>query len=147
MYKITIKDSSFKQQQKDLNNLKFFPKLLRILAQSALVKIKDRIQQKGKDSKNTNLKTYSLGYKKVRRQKGLNISFVDLTFTGQMMNALNVIIKSTKEVGVGWLNNSMAQRAEANEKRYGQVFELTQDELDELQKELELEVNKMFNIK
>lgn len=142
MYKLEIKDKGLKEALRRAGNQRMLFDVFRIVVGNALVKIKDRIQQKGiKGAKYT-----SLSYKKERRKQGLNTSFVDLTFTGQMMNAFQLIVQGALKIGLGWQNAEMAKRAIFNEKRYGTVFEPTKEEINELEKELEVELKKRLRV-
>lgn len=111
-----------------IDSLSNADKLLRQAAFDTVALVTDRVQQDGLKANNTPIKSfYSVAYGKKRRRKGLQTQYVDLTFTGDMLDDFlpaplgNVFV-------VGFKSEKQGQIASFNEERYGLVFNLSSTE-------------------
>ena len=73
--------------------------------------------------------TFEGGYKQLRQERGLETSFVDLTFTGAMMGDLKAGPAGPNSYGIGFLSSEQNKIAGYNEKKYGVIFDLAKYEL------------------
>ena len=75
---------------------------------------------------------YGQRHGKARRLRGLRIDMVNLSFTGRMQLDFNITEKSDLSIGIGFLTQESAQKAEENEAYYGdEIFEPSdQEEID-----------------
>ena len=71
------------------------------------------------------------GYKEFRQTLGLNHAFVDVTLTGQMTNdfATTLFIISPDKVALGFSNAVNSDKAGYMADKYGEMFELTNEEI------------------
>lgn len=94
-----------------------------------------------KDSTNNKLTgkgyaTYSAQYAKKRQAFGRQVANIDLEFTGNLRNSLEVIIESDNII-LGIQNFEAEQAANGLEKRYKkEIFKPTEEELDETEQYL-----------
>ncbi len=142
--------SNLKQFKQDLPEL-----ILRAsegLANDVISKIVNRTQIQGKNTAGRNLKSsggpYTVQYKKFKSKKGRQTTFTDLTFTGEMLRSIGLISKSVsgdivtlviapsknRINGSGKFGNSDIM--DVQEKRYGQIMELSKKEAEELEGDL-----------
>lgn len=111
-------------------------KTTRILAFDTVALVSDRIQQRGEKTDGTPIQTsYSNSYARKRDARGLQTNFVDLTFTGDMI-ADFLPVKVGADWGAGFISDGSAQKAEYNERRFGEVFKVSENELNILEKSL-----------
>jgi len=88
---------------------------------------KKQLEDKGIDSHNIKLPPYSEGYKKIRAARGLPTDRTTLKFTGDFHNAFyQLVFDQMTELG------SRDLKAESLEKRYGDIFGLTDENLEKL---------------
>lgn len=129
---------------KRLESLKDPDKTTRILAFDTVALVSDRVQQDGKKSDGTLIQSgYSSNYSKRRSNKGLQTSFVDLTFTGDMFaDFLPVMVG--KDWGAGFVGKKSADVAEYNERRFGKIFTPTESELKTLRTSFGVIVKKLL---
>lgn len=107
--------------------------------------ISDRVQQEGKKSDNSQIKSfYSKGYEAKRKKNGLQTSFVDLTFTGDMINDFLPVFDGGDWVA-GFVGQRNADKARWNEERFGTIFELSQNELKLIEQAILNNVNKILS--
>lgn len=108
--------------------------------------ISDRVQQQGNKANGTKIQSfYSTSYGKKRASKGLQTSFVDLTFTGDMMVDFLPMQDSSGNWGAGFISERNAQKARWNEERFGTIFELSNDELVVIESAIQENVDKILN--
>lgn len=81
---------------------------------------------------NTPMGAYGQRHGKARRMKGLRIDQVNLHYTGRMQLDFNLTEKSDLSIGIGFLSEESARKAEENEEYYGdEIFEPSdQEEID-----------------
>jgi hypothetical protein len=107
--------------------------------------ISDRVQQEGKKSDNSAIQSfYSAGYAKKRAKNGLQTGFVDLTFTGDMLNDF-LPVQENGDWGVGFIGDRNADKARWNEERFGTIFELSQSELKLIELAILNNINKILS--
>ncbi len=107
----------------ELNDYKFS----RIAALTVFAHHKPRIFEQGRNSSGAGIGFYkSDPYRKKRIAKGREVGFVNLSMTEQMKRDY----QPSKEgiVGFGFSNQHNLDKANWNEDRYGDVFELTTEE-------------------
>lgn len=114
-------------------------KIYRTACLDSIALISERIQNKGLDSserkiENRSPKTpkagaYSKFYAEIRGEAGRQTGYVDLTFTGEMMDSLDFEKSSQNEYQIGFNNKAAADKAEWNEERFGDVFSLSESEI------------------
>lgn len=68
------------------------------------------------------------GYKDFRRALGLQVAFVDLTLTGDMMRSFKPGATGPNSYGIGFFGDEEVKKAIWNEERYGRVFAPTDQE-------------------
>jgi hypothetical protein len=94
---------------------------------------KKQLEDKGIDSHGIKLPPYSIGYKKIRAAKGLPTDRMTLKFEGDFHDAFyQLVFDQFTEIG------SRDTKAESLEKRYGDIFGLTDENLDKLFNEMGL---------
>lgn len=108
-------------------------KLLRTVAQTSLFVLQDRIftDQGGRKTDGSPIGTYTpkyLAYRKRVLKK--NNTQVNLNATGQMFQDLD-IAPDGESYTLGFKNSLNKQKADWNEKRFGTIFQLSQDEVKE----------------
>lgn len=117
--------------------------LLREIATSMLAVTRSRIHEQGIKSDGSQIGTYSPSYLELRRENGLSNTNVNLFFTGQMQNDYKVIEISNTEYGLGYSNKLDADKAKWNTERYGRIFALTDDELEQVRDIIKEYLNKL----
>lgn len=94
--------------------------------------VSERIQQKGLRTDGTPIggyRGYSEMSKELRKRKGLQTDFIDLTFTGDMMDrGLIVGPVSAHSWGMGFINQLEADKMELNEARFGEIITPSEEE-------------------
>jgi hypothetical protein len=112
-------------------------KTTRILSFDTVALVSNRIQQRGEKTDGSQIQNgYSSKYSKKRQSKGRQTDFVDLTFTGDMMaDFLPVQIGS--DWGVGFVGKKSGDIAEYNERRFGVIFSVSDNERNLLSKSYE----------
>lgn len=108
-------------------------KLLRVVAQTSLFVLQDRIftDQGGRKTDGSPIGTYTpkyLAYRKRVLKK--NNTQVNLNATGQMFRDLD-ISPDGESYTLGFKNSLNKQKADWNEERFGTIFQLSQDEVKE----------------
>lgn len=145
----------FKQQLRNLNEATQADKVLRTAAVSIVPEIKQRIQQQGQKADGSQIGEYGnfiikpafgkaksfftkkqlkkvtkdTGYKDLRRIRGLQVDYVDLTFSGDMLRSLKPTPIDRNSYGIAFLSPGENKKAGFNERRYGAIFDLTKQEL------------------
>jgi hypothetical protein len=84
------------------------------------------------------------GYKEFRESLGRQTEFVDLTLSGETIGAFTVIPISSDSFGLGFNNAEAAKIAEAQEKKYGEVYSLTDDEEAFINEQIEKRIDEIF---
>lgn len=127
-----------------LDSLLDADKVTRQAALDAVAIISNRVQNDGLKTDGSPIQSsYSDGYGKRRSKKGLQTEFVDLTFTGDMMDSL-LPFQNNGDWVVGFNSAKQAQKAEWNEIRFGKVFDLSGNEIDTIQKGINERVGKII---
>ena len=115
------------------------------VATSMLAATADRIFSQGKDATESEIGTYSKGYLKTRARKNYPSSTkVILQATRQMVNDWHVI-NNDKELGLGFINQTNADKSGWVESTYGKdIFKHSKKELTLLNKLLDKEIKKIL---
>lgn len=122
-------------------------KILRVVAQSMVTVVHDRIHEEGKDANNSQIGEYSNSYLKLRTKK-YNRSEdkkVVLSLTRQEENDFS--IQPTNDgYGLGYTNEENFKKSQWAEKRYNKkISDLTTEEKELVVKVAEHEVNRLLN--
>lgn len=116
--------------------------------------IKQRIQQKGGNAKGGKIGNYAknkagtgLGsWARKRQEAGRQTNFIDLTFSGDLMNrGFSVIGINDKSIGIGFLNSESAKIAGFIEDRFGRVFILSDSEIETFEASVIEDINEIIN--
>jgi hypothetical protein len=106
-------------------------KLLRNVAQTALVVLQDRVftDQGGRKTDGTPIGTYTPEYLRFRAKNyGKTNRQINLNATSQMFQDLD-IVPDGENYSVGFKNSFNADKARWNEERFGTIFQLSEDEI------------------
>lgn len=118
---------------KDLNNRlrEAFITAGYAMASQMLSLMKIRIQNKGHDTEQKQMKPYSKMWKSIRDKAGRQTGIRDLTFTGDMMNSLQVGT-SEGDVVIGFDSDVQYRKAGENELIAGtRIFTFNEDEVED----------------
>lgn len=119
--------------------------LLRGISVSMLAVTRRRIHDQGKNANDSAIGTYSKSYLDWRKANGYKSdSSVKLFLTGQMQNDYKVVPLSKTEYGLGYNNSINANKAEWAEDRYGKIFALTDNELEQVRNIVKEYIAKIF---
>jgi 5'-3' exonuclease len=103
-----------------------------------------RIHEQGIKSDGSQIGTYSPSYLELRReQQDRSNTNVNLVFTGDMERDYKIIPISDTEYGLGYTDDNNADKAKWNTERYGRIFALTDDELDQVRNIIKEYLNKL----
>ncbi len=135
--------------QKPLNKLLSVNLPLEIAANTIQGDLVKRVFEDGLNSAGAKIGNYEPGrYRQLRRAKGREVSFVNLRFTGNLQLDLSNGGKTLSTAlfkrisGVKRTRN--ADIIEGQEKRYGKIFTLTEDERDDYKQIVQLEFTRLF---
>jgi hypothetical protein len=119
--------------------------LLREIAVSMVGVIQERIHTDGKKADGSNIGTYSDGYLKQRiKAKNFSDPKVVLFYTGDMQNDWKIIPLSDTEYGLGYDNSLNANKADWAEERFGKIFALSDQELNDVRTIVQAYLDKVF---
>lgn len=104
-------------------------RILRIALSTTLAVQKQRIFAQGLKTNGSQIGQYSKKYGEYKRTLGRNPGYVNLRLTDSMMNDFQ-IIGNNMEYGFGFRDGFNAQKAVWAEDRYGEIFELSESEID-----------------
>lgn len=146
MFKV---DSNIQQVKNNVNStfkqLISADKILRIAALDAVVLISDRVQQHGLKTDESPIGKYTSDqYINKRNKKGLQTSYVDQTFTGDMLGDFIPEPESQTSYVVGFRGKN-AQIAEYNEMRYGILYQLSDKEKQIIYDNVNNQINATIN--
>lgn len=142
-----------------------FPELIQTLALDTKAVIQDRIQKTGTDASGAKLPGYSttelpsffLNAKKkktktyinLRKEKGLQTNYVDLTFTGEMWRNTQIVESGNKGekyvVTIGGGSDSSQNKIDWNSDRYGDILSLSKQEEENISKTYNDEIQKIID--
>ena len=118
--------------------------LLREIATSMLSVTRTRIHGQGIKSDGSQIGTYSPSYLELRKEReGRSNTNVNLVFTGDMERDYKIIPISDTEYGLGYTDEMSVKKAQWNTERYGRIFALTDDELDQVRNIIKEYLNKL----
>ena len=110
------------------------------------IKVKKRIFVDGLDASSRQIGVYSERYAKLRESKGLTGGRVILVFTGQMKDAF-VLTETSSGYMSGFNDFLAAAKAQFVTSTYDtEIFDLTPEEEDFIEDELQKEVNRTLNV-
>lgn len=113
-----------------IDSLSNADKILRQAAFDTVALVTDRVQQDGLKANNSPIQSfYSAKYGQRRRRKGLQTQYVDLTFSGDMLDDF-LPAPLGNEFVVGFKSEKQGHIAAFNEQRFGVVFNLSSSESD-----------------
>ncbi len=130
-------------EKKSLMNIVLQDRIYRTACFDSIALISNRIQQKGQKSDETKIGngSYQKSYAKYREKKGRQSNYIDLTFTGEMIDGLTFDKTASNEYSIGFGSKKSADKAEWNEARFGSVFELSDSEIELVTTAIENNVN------
>lgn len=104
---------------------------LRAAAFDSVALISNRIQQRGEltDGGKIGGGEYSESYAQVRAQAGRQTGFIDLTFTGDMLDRSFTVLPFDDGWGAGFTNAIEFEKMEFNEDRFGLFIHLSDEEI------------------
>lgn len=117
-------------------------KLARIACLNSVALISQRVQNQGLNSNEQSIGTYSESWAAQRVKKGRQVKYIDLTYSGEMMDSFT-FSPLGKDYAVGFSDNQ-GDKADANEKRFGTIFQLSKEELEDINKEIQNGLNEYF---
>jgi 5'-3' exonuclease len=118
--------------------------LLREIATSMESVTRTRIHEQGIKSDGSQIGTYSPSYLELRReQQDRSNTNVNLVFTGDMETDYKIIPISDTEYGLGYTDDNNADKAKWITERYGRIFALTDDELEQVRDIIKEYLNKL----
>lgn len=126
-------------------------KLLREVAISAVAYMSNRIQQEGKKSDGTKLRTkakqkfgaYSKSWGKQRKENNRQIDYIDLTDSGDMMMDFLPIPIGENEYGIGFRGKN-SEKADYLEEYFGDIFLPTEEEEEFIVESLTKKLDAIF---
>ena len=125
--------SSLKELGGRLLTLREADTLLRLIAEGMLGATRERIHEEGKNAAGGQIGTYSPSYLELRIENRLSADpKVKLFFTGQMQNDYKIVPLSDTEYGLGFSNQLNADKADWAEERFGEIYALTDQEMQGL---------------
>ncbi len=116
-------------------------RIFRTACLDSIALISLRIQNKGQKTDSSQIGNYSKSYGKYRIKERRQAVYVDLTFTGDMIDNLTFDKAAYLEYVVGFGTKTSAEKSEWNEERYGVLFELNESEISQVQTAIENNVN------
>jgi hypothetical protein len=135
----------FQQISNKLNILRETDRVIRVAAFDAWVRITDRIQQLGLKTDGTPIGKYSIGYAAKRKKEGRQVNFIDLTMYGDMFDNFGPPAPAGKnEYEIGFRNKESGDKAEWMEARFGEIFPLTDNELEANTSAIQKEVDEIL---
>lgn len=119
--------------------------LVREIAVSMQTVTRRRIHNEGKNASGGQIGTYKPSYLEWRKNNGYSSSpAVKLFLTGQMQNDYKVVPLSKTEYGLGYDNKFNADKADWAEERFGKIFALTPDEMDDVRAIVTAYIQRIF---
>lgn len=124
---------------------------LKIGIHDAVSLVSLRVQQQGETADGSTMHNkgnhgqigaYGIRHGKARQKKGLQTEQVDLTYTGDLMRAFQVLDFSADEATAGFLSNSQSGKAKKMEDYYGDIFALSTSEQTDVADSI---VNELMN--
>ena len=148
---ITVQSNLFtvrKDLEALLADLSSVDKILNRATFDSFAMIKQRVQQRGEKSDNSDIGQYAgaksrktksgnsitaiSGWAKIRQDAGRQIGYIDLTFSGDMMDrGFSVIEIDESTIAIGFLNDTEGNKARWLEQRFGAIFQNTEQELSD----------------
>ena len=118
-------------------------KIARIACLNSVALISQRVQNQGLDSNGKSIGTYSKSWAQQRVKKGRQIKIIDLTYSGEMMDSFT-FSPLGKDYVVGFNSDEQGLKADANEERFGIIFQLSNEELNDINNEIQNGLNEYF---
>ncbi len=122
-------------------------KIVRTIATDLVSSNLTRIHNEGKTVSGSNIGggKYSKSYEKLRKLKGKETDFVNLSFSGKLSKEFNQDAKSDTEIGIGFTTQYAAEVSEHLEERYGKVWGVTEEDENVAEEITKDEINKALN--
>lgn len=130
-----------------------FDKVLREVGLDAVVLISHRVQQEGKKSDGSKISTkakkrfgaYSYEYGKKREKEGLQTKIIDQTYSGDMLGDFILAPEGEKSYIIGFRGKTASDKAEWNERRFGKIYQLSNEESKLLSDIINKRINAILN--
>lgn len=121
-------------------------KIARIACLNSVALISQRVQNQGLDSNEQSIGTYSKSWAQQRIKKGRQTAFIDLTYssTDTMMDYFT-FSPLAKDYVVGFSQDFAGQKADWNEERFGTIFQLSNEELSDINNEIQRGLDEYFS--
>ena len=129
-------------RDEQINFDKLPDKIARIACLNSVALISQRVQNQGLDSSEKSIGVYSKSWAQQRLKEGRQVQFIDLTYSGEMMDSF-IFSPSGKDYVVGFSDNQ-GFKADANEERFGIIFQLSNEELNDINNEIQNGLNEYF---
>lgn len=133
------------ENKRMLQSLRNPEKVLKTAALNSLALISERIQVFGRLSNGSAIGggQYNKSYAKRRAKAGRQVSHIDYTFSGDLMNSF-IAWPGPKYYAIGIADNGNNDKREWLEDKHGIAFELSQKEIDLAFKDIQSDVNKII---
>jgi hypothetical protein len=118
-------------------------KIARIACLNSVALISQRVQNQGLDSNEKSIGTYSKSWAQQRLKEGRQVQFIDLTYSGEMMDSFT-FSPLGKDYVVGFSSDKEGQKADWNEERFGVIFQLSNEELNDINNEIQNGLDEYF---
>lgn len=119
-------------------------KIARIACLNSVALISQRVQNQGLDSNEQSIGTYSKSWAQQRIKKGRQVKIIDLTYSGEMMDSFT-FSPLGKDYVVGFSQDFAGQKADWNEERFGTIFQLSTEELIDINNEIQRGLDGYFS--
>ena len=107
--------------------------------------MKNRIHNRGQNSEDTSIGTYSVGWAKKRKAKGRQVAYVDLQVEGNLIRGYSVGIFEGQNA-LGFTSELYPLIREKQEENYGSIFNLTPTEKEQMNKAFMTELKIQLNV-
>lgn len=114
----------------------FIENMSLLLPAEALRDVRSRQQERGQNAQGNDHKPYTPAYLKQKQKAGKYTGKVDLTYSTRMWNNTGVVGRETNTDGfrveIAGRSEETQVKLDANSERYGDVLEMSSDEIDNL---------------
>ncbi len=121
-------------------------KIGRIAALNSVALVSGRVQNRGQNSDGNSIGQYSPSYASKRlkhKPSALQVDIIDLTYSGEMMDSFTFSPRG-KDYVVGFSSTESGQKSDWNEERFGELFQLSNEELNLVNTEIQKGLDEYF---
>jgi hypothetical protein len=127
----------------------FIEEMALVIPEEGLRDIVHRHTEEGKSATGQTHKQYTVAYLKKKQKAGKYKGFVDLQYSTRMWAGTGVVGKETSEDGflvtIAGKNVETQTKLDANSERYGDLLELSTEEIDNLAARFDNELQRFIN--